>query len=714
MTPVATPRTTYYPSSPTPSIASVSSATSSVWSIQSTTSSNATSVASSTIDNFSTPSTAIIPSLSSQSILGPEFLRRATAPTPRGSLDKYGVRHPHPSLESQQPLPIERRQHPRRTNRLVESTTTQQCPAVEGCILPPVPSLQRQADRKVNFVENLVDSAAQIVETIWQPPKYMATQTGSKDAVLPLRTFIQETLRRSRTSYSTLQVALYYLIVIRPHLPGLEFDCSQLEQQEIQLVRAKQCGRRMFLAALILASKYLQDRNYSARAWSKISGLNTQEINVNEMAFLKAVDWKLHISEVVFQKWTDLVLKYTSSPSPSPVSPTRSSLWNDEEERKKEWCDLVLRLSPDLSEVELPCSEVAHPQIEFGPPLESIAAPKHTSPAPPALRKTNSMPAPASLPPRTLAPQFQNTNAFTALHQTLPNTAVTLPLPPPLQRPSPSLRGLHSISSISSPAVSSDARYRMNAASMTTPKVGGAMASVARNAMSSALSGCSQEMYSGTGAVRRGSEASIAGAQASRRSSLATCVSTINDESVSGSTSRGPPPPSAFKRQNSSEMHRLAVKGSTHSGIPVVLSIPSPSAIQKTPFMGSPARPTLLDNNRLVMASPKSTEAAWTLNMLREAPSPATTVGSLTPTSSVGRKRSCPSVYSDGNLSSGVTPKFRVMSGFSSPSSRCVSGSPVSVLLGSPSMGERGGKRIRCGLGMDGFDGHVGVAQGVR
>ncbi|KAI5778730.1 hypothetical protein EDC01DRAFT_605349, partial [Geopyxis carbonaria] len=216
----------------------------------------------------------------------------------------------------------EQRQHPRRTNRLVESSRLSSVtgPPVEQCVAPPpappVPSLQRQADRKVNFVENLVDSAAQIVETIWTPPKHLSS--APKDAVLPLRTFIQETLRRSRTSYSTLQVALYYLIVIRPHLPGMDCDITGMSTEEVQLIRAKQCGRRMFLAALILASKYLQDRNYSARAWSKISGLNHQEINFNEKAFLHAVDWKLHISEGVFQKWTDLVLKYTSNPSPSP------------------------------------------------------------------------------------------------------------------------------------------------------------------------------------------------------------------------------------------------------------------------------------------------------------------------------------------------------------------------------------------------------------
>lgn len=124
--------------------------------------------------------------------------------------------------------------------------------------------------------------------------------------ILPLRTFIQETLRRSRTSYSTLQVALYYLVVIKPHI--------RREHPDQPASRALQCGRRMFLSALILASKYLQDRNYSARAWSKISGLNTLEINHNELLFLDVIDWKLHVSETTYQRWTEIVLKYTPTP----------------------------------------------------------------------------------------------------------------------------------------------------------------------------------------------------------------------------------------------------------------------------------------------------------------------------------------------------------------------------------------------------------------
>ena len=166
-----------------------------------------------------------------------------------------------------------------------------------------------------------------------------------------MRTFIQETLRRSRTSYSTLQVALYYLIVIRPHIPKGDF--SDLSVEKAQERRALQCGRRMFLAALILASKYLQDRNFSARAWSRISGLQTAEININEFAFLDAVNWRLHISDTNFQRWTDLVVKHTSGGATS------------DEARKSEWSKLILTLTPELTVEGIKVSEKADEQPDI-------------------------------------------------------------------------------------------------------------------------------------------------------------------------------------------------------------------------------------------------------------------------------------------------------------------------------------------------------------
>jgi hypothetical protein len=139
---------------------------------------------------------------------------------------------------------------------------------------------------------------------------------------------------------------LYYLILIKPHVPMQNFTTEQLDDR--YSTQALQCGRRMFLAALILASKYLQDRNYSARAWSKISGLNTQEINQNEMAFLQAVNWKLHIADDVFQRWTEIVIKYT--PPPTPPSPGGSSQFIAQQH--EEWRHIILGLNTELTNLD--------------------------------------------------------------------------------------------------------------------------------------------------------------------------------------------------------------------------------------------------------------------------------------------------------------------------------------------------------------------------
>ena len=254
----------------------------------------------------------------------------------------------------------ELRQNPRRTQ------APGQDDVLNGCFTArPPPALIRQCDRKDNFVESLVgklatsinsclyayplskisDTTTQMIEVIWPlsvVPCGRDTVLGGKN-LIGLRTFIQEVLKRSKTSYSTLQVALYYLVLIKPYVPGIDFTMEQSE--DTHSARAMQCGRRMFLAALILASKYLQDRNYSARAWSKISGLKISEINTNEMAFVTAIGWRLHVPEPLFQRWTDVVLKF--SPPSSPSSPT---FGNDV---AYAWRSIVPLLTPSLDEVDL-------------------------------------------------------------------------------------------------------------------------------------------------------------------------------------------------------------------------------------------------------------------------------------------------------------------------------------------------------------------------
>lgn len=217
------------------------------------------------------------------------------------------------------------------------------------------------------------------IESIWGPSSTSspsscsaATLPHGGGQVLPLDWFVKEVLRRSRTSCSTLQLALYYLhkarrdvrdLVakaqhVRLEVARLEAELLAVETEEMvhegvasypspplspsvigpqdlpesrydgcyAQSRSRQqrrlalqqrlaqlqslhtspilCGRRTFLSALISASKFLQDRNYSNRAWARISGLPVGEINANERAFLSLVGWELWLQPGDFRKCT--------------------------------------------------------------------------------------------------------------------------------------------------------------------------------------------------------------------------------------------------------------------------------------------------------------------------------------------------------------------------------------------------------------------------
>jgi len=105
-----------------------------------------------------------------------------------------------------------------------------------------------------------------------------------------------------------------------------------------------QCGRRMFLSALILAAKYLQDKNYSTSAWEKITGLDAPEINRNERVFLTAIDYRLHITKETFQSWTQLVLDVCNhtqhSPPLNPCDMVRTK------QCRQDWNRFVRTLNP--------------------------------------------------------------------------------------------------------------------------------------------------------------------------------------------------------------------------------------------------------------------------------------------------------------------------------------------------------------------------------
>ncbi|CAG8554739.1 10113_t:CDS:2 [Dentiscutata heterogama] len=155
----------------------------------------------------------------------------------------------------------------------------------------------QQNQRKIAIIENLLDTTALIIDVIWN--KFSIKINAQ---VISLRLFIQETLRRSRTSWNTLQIALFYLLRIKPKISTLPVSTKTNNKGD-----PATCGRRMFLASLIISSKYLQDRNYANSAWSKISGLPIRDINAIERRFLILIDYNLFIKDNIFKNWSNFL-----------------------------------------------------------------------------------------------------------------------------------------------------------------------------------------------------------------------------------------------------------------------------------------------------------------------------------------------------------------------------------------------------------------------
>ncbi|KAJ3269678.1 hypothetical protein HK104_005083, partial [Borealophlyctis nickersoniae] len=155
-------------------------------------------------------------------------------------------------------------------------------------------------------------TSASLIQSIWPTP---APTTSTSQSLAPLSRVITSLLRRSRTSSSTLQLALLYLVRLRTAIARLPpqqqssdpSSASATTSSTPKIPAPYHCGRRMFLAALMLASKYVHDKTYANKAWSRISGLSVEEVNRNEREFLKLIGYRLGVEQAAWAAWTRML-----------------------------------------------------------------------------------------------------------------------------------------------------------------------------------------------------------------------------------------------------------------------------------------------------------------------------------------------------------------------------------------------------------------------
>ncbi|KAI9209378.1 uncharacterized protein BJ171DRAFT_437359 [Polychytrium aggregatum] len=156
-------------------------------------------------------------------------------------------------------------------------------------------------DPKKQLADNLIDTVVLLIERMW-PPSPTPAPSGIPPKVVPLRVFVYELLRQSHTSFSTLHLALLYLVRLHTNMPK---DTSDRHP-------SLNCGRRMLLVALCLATKFLLDSCPNNRAWASVAKLPIDDINAAERAFLEAIHWKLDVSFEDYSKWSSMVFNFAS------------------------------------------------------------------------------------------------------------------------------------------------------------------------------------------------------------------------------------------------------------------------------------------------------------------------------------------------------------------------------------------------------------------
>ncbi|KAI8363852.1 cyclin-domain-containing protein [Choanephora cucurbitarum] len=105
--------------------------------------------------------------------------------------------------------------------------------------------------------------------------------------------FCYQVLTATQLKESAVYLSLKYIAILLQSNPSIE--------------GAEGSEYRLFIVALMLANKFLDDNTFTNKTWSDVSGMKVHDLNIMEAEFLEALDYNLFVRQHQFDIWRNLL-----------------------------------------------------------------------------------------------------------------------------------------------------------------------------------------------------------------------------------------------------------------------------------------------------------------------------------------------------------------------------------------------------------------------
>ncbi|KAI8970321.1 cyclin-domain-containing protein [Mycotypha africana] len=105
--------------------------------------------------------------------------------------------------------------------------------------------------------------------------------------------FCYQVLTSTQLKESAVYLSLKYIAILLKSNPSIE--------------GAEGSEYRLFIVALMLANKFLDDNTFTNKTWSDVSGMKVHDLNVMEAEFLEALDFNLFVRDYDYRIWKHLL-----------------------------------------------------------------------------------------------------------------------------------------------------------------------------------------------------------------------------------------------------------------------------------------------------------------------------------------------------------------------------------------------------------------------